>query len=250
MLAGNLGHEVPRASLSDTLGWLSRPADWDDNKGDPGFSDHRLANLQFALALVTAAHTGYLNDSSVTQTAARRVARDQAADGSWPIDPHNAAGSAATYGSALATALAVQVMGVAPDEFAAAMGRATNWLAREPVRAVPSAAAMVFANITAREAEALDYLQRAQNADGGWGPYPDSPSEAFDTALALLALADRHSVASRSAIVRGRHFLIRWQNPDGSWPATTRPSGGESYAQQMSTTGWATLGLLHTRHFR
>jgi hypothetical protein len=48
-------------------------------------------------------------------------------------------------------------------------------------------------------------------------------------------------------IQRGRAFLLAQQNTDGSWPATTRPSGGDSYAQMMSTTGWATLAVLETR---
>jgi len=247
MLAARLGHKTPKSSLADTAAWLSRPATWDDNKGDPGFSDHRLANLQFALALVTATDHGLLDEPSAVQEAARRVARDQAADGSWPIDPHNRAGSPATYGSALATALAIRILRTLPTELEPARQRAFKWLSGEPVGAVPSAAGMLFAKITARETEAVDYLHRTQNGDGGWGPYPDSPSEAFDTALALLALAEVDSAPSKSAILRGRQFLVAWQNPDGSWPATTRPSGGESYAQQMSTTGWATLALLKTR---
>ena len=48
-------------------------------------------------------------------------------------------------------------------------------------------------------------------------------------------------------IARGRAFLIARQQADGSWPETTRPSGAESYAQRISTTGWATLALLATR---
>lgn len=245
MVAGRWGFSTS-GSLVDTLDWLSGPSIWDDNKGDPGFSDQKLANLQFTLALATAVGTGLL-EVDLFREAVRRVARDQAADGSWAIDPHNAAGSPATYGSALATALAIQVMRSAPDEFGEATRRATNWLTREPVRAVSGAAALLHANIVARKAEALDYLHRAQNDDGGWGPYPHAPSEAFDTALALLALAKEESKTSAAATFRGRQFLIGWQNPDGSWPASTRPPGGESYAQQMSTTGWATLALLATR---
>jgi squalene cyclase len=97
-------------------------------------------------------------------------------------------------------------------------------------------------------AEALSYLRRAQGADGGWGPYAETPSEVFDTALALLALAERlEDSGVREMIRRGRGFLVYSQLPDGSWPATTRPSGGISYAQQMSTTGWAALALIATR---
>jgi hypothetical protein len=54
----------------------------------------------------------------------------------------------------------------------------------------------------------------------------------------------------RAQIGRGRAFLIATQNLDGSWPETTRPAGAESYAQRLSTTGWATLALLATRERR
>jgi squalene cyclase len=95
-------------------------------------------------------------------------------------------------------------------------------------------------------AEALKFIASAQVQDGGWGPYKDSPPEIFDTALAILALSEiREELEVPEMIKRGRAFLRSQQLADGSWPATTRPSGSESYAQQISTTGWATLALLH-----
>jgi hypothetical protein len=98
--------------------------------------------------------------------------------------------------------------------------------------------------------QSLNLIRRAQSRDGGWGPYADSPPEVFDTALALLALEKiRPGDAIEEIIRRGRSFLVATQNPDGSWPATTRPSGGESYAQRISTTGWAALALLATRSY-
>jgi hypothetical protein len=61
---------------------------------------------------------------------------------------------------------------------------------------------------------------------------PMQPPEVFDTALALLALAPLRQQASVAELIRqGRSFLVAQQNADGSWPATTRPSGGDSYAQ-------------------
>ena len=45
-------------------------------------------------------------------------------------------------------------------------------------------------------------------------------------------------------IEKGRTYLIETQQADGSWTETTRPTGAESYAQRLSTTGWATLALL------
>jgi len=79
-----------------------------------------------------------------------------------------------------------------------------------------------------------------QNPDGGWGPRNGAPSEAFDTAVALLAVDDR------AAIARGRAYLARTQTEDGSWPETTRPAGASSYAHRVSTTAWALLALLDT----
>jgi hypothetical protein len=123
---------------------------------------------------------------------------------------------------------------------------------------IPAAAVVILAETeesdrrepadSLRMAEALSFLKSAQGSDGGWGPYADAPSEVYDTALALLALnKSKRKPGIPDAIIRGRTFLCRTQNADGSWPATTRPSGGNSYAQQMSTTGWATLALLATR---
>ena len=72
--------------------------------------------------------------------------------------------------------------------------------------------------------------------------YPTtSPPEPFDTALALLSLSKSGDTDPvRSLIARGRAFLIAHQQDDGGWVETTRPPGGESYAQRISTTGWAT----------
>jgi hypothetical protein len=64
----------------------------------------------------------------------------------------------------------------------------------------------------------------------------------------MLALAERRDAPGAGEMIqRGRNFLAAQQRPDGSWPATTRPPGGDSYAQLVSTTGWATLALLATR---
>jgi hypothetical protein len=48
-------------------------------------------------------------------------------------------------------------------------------------------------------------------------------------------------------IARGRQWLIAQQLDDGSWLATTRPPGGESYAQSISTTAWCLQALLATK---
>jgi squalene cyclase len=75
-----------------------------------------------------------------------------------------------------------------------------------------------------------------------------SPSEAFDSALAVLALAELSpQLEVRNAVQKGRQYLLAAQLDDGSWTETTRPTGGESYAQRISTTAWALLALLASR---
>jgi len=247
------GHRLSTDVLAETTAWLSDPHLWDKNKGDPGFSDQRLANLQFAVALLTALETGHLIDKKPLQAAARKVAADQSPSGAWLIDSGTAVGSPATYGSILATMLACRVLKAAGlDAHRNATRGAERWLNRAPVKSISAAASLLLAGdhssaAKSRRDECLTMISRAQTKNGGWGPYADSPPEVFDTALVLLALAAEKQSAIKDRIHRGRNFLAAQQDLDGGWPATTRPPGGESYAQRLSTTGWATLALLATR---
>jgi len=144
------------------------------------------------------------------------------------------------------------------------LAKASGWLrTTSPITVLDASAVLLGLErdsdpaAAAQRQRSLAILQRGQGPDGGWGPYVTSQSEAFDTALALLALAGlRHaeqlSTAPYStrdldeAIERGRASLFRTQNPDGSWPETTRPPNGDSYAQRISTTAWALMALLET----
>jgi hypothetical protein len=128
------------------------------------------------------------------------------------------------------------------------IGAARKWLQTIEADNVVRAATALMANGDRAAVKSLPLLRRAQTSDGGWGPYADSPPEVFDTALVLLALAEvQRPSAVKTMIRNGRRFLATQQNGDGSWPATTRPTGGDSYAQQVSTSGWAVLALLRTR---
>ena len=136
-----------------------------------------------------------------------------------------------------------------------AVQKAERWLQQTKPNNVLTAATLVLAfardaseAVRRKHAESLQLLRRAQTQDGGWGPNADAPPECIDTALVLLAMETVRTQPGITAMIqRGRKFLLAQQNADGSWPATTRPSGGDSYAQMMSTTGWVTLALLGTR---
>lgn len=237
------GYELPDA-LDETISWLKQPSAWKDNKGDPGVSDPKLANIQFAAALAE------LSPPATARVAASELLlADQHENGSWRIEELNPAGSPATYGTLLATTLAIRSLSTLQSSNAAgAIEKGRGWLADQPISNVPSAAAIILglpaSETRQKRDEAARFLFEAQTSTGGWGPYKLAPAEAYDTALALLALSEfdpRHP-----AIARGREWLGSHQEEDGSWPPTTRPSGGRSYAQRVSTTAWALMALLAT----
>ncbi len=246
----------PRKHSPTRRARLVRPDDWDHNGGDVAFSDKPLARLQFAAALVAAIEAKRTDDRSALLRAAGRVAKDLDADGSWPQEGGGIVGSPATYGRPLATLMARDVLRAADqDAFRVPIERAEAWLGKFRPESIPDAAAVVIAipeqDRSGARKSALDLLLRGQGADGGWGPFPSSPPEPFDTALAVLALIRSGSTPeARAKARRGRDFLLANQEPDGSWIETTRPAGNLSYAQRLSTTGWATLALLATGELR
>jgi Squalene-hopene cyclase C-terminal domain len=254
--ASSAGVSVPRGSLEETTRWLTRPSDWDHNGGDGPFSDKVLARVVFTTSLQTAVATKWIDDRAVLIRAAERLALDQVADGSWPIESQDGPGSPASYGRPLATWLARDSLAAADKRrFRAAIERADGWLARQKILTIADASIALLATEKAPAAggedrfrQSLELLRRGQSDDGGWGPHVSAPPEPFDTAIALLALANaERSAEVRAMIARGRRFLVAQQQQDGSWIETTRPPGDVSYAQRISTTGWATLALLATR---
>jgi hypothetical protein len=264
IVASTRGHAVGTA-LADTLDWLRQPEKWNHNKTTGGIDDKPLARIQFAGALRLAVDAG-LAPASALRDAAAVVVQDQKADGSWQLDSSQSIGSPTTYGTTLATWAATRVLMTSPlPAHQSATARAHAWLRAVAVERVIDAAAVVLAlggdadaGAAAHRQRALSTLKRGQAPDGGWGPYVTVSAEAFDTALVVLALSQlREHAASAAptftpedltrAIARGREYLTQAQMTDGSWPETTRPMGQESYAQRISTTGWALLALIASR---
>ena len=85
---------------------------------------------------------------------------------------------------------------------------------------------------------AVGWLQRQQNADGGWSTQRRGrPSGIDDTGYALQALAAAGRRRTR-AVSRGAAYLVRVQNRDGGFPLAR---GGASNAQ---STAYAVQGLV------
>jgi hypothetical protein len=250
-------------SLDDTLAWLRRPGTWNDNKTRGGIDDKALARVQFAGALAVAVEHGRAPAAAMREAATLLVG-DQKDDGSFQLDTSQSIGSPATYGTAVATWLARRSLVVAADDrFAPAITRADRWLRQANVATVLDAAAIVLgldrgadSQAITQRAKALETLRQGQSQSGGWGPYVTAAPEVFDTGITLMALnlvrraglveATRRDDLD-TAVHKGRTFLLSVQAPDGHWPETTRPSNQESYAQRISTTGWALLAVIETR---
>jgi hypothetical protein len=244
------GYAVPQSALAGTTRWLLHPGNWDNNRGDPGFSDKKLARIQFAAALAQAVDAGAVPDRHALIEAAQSLIPYQEANGSWLVDV-GAVGSPATYGTSLATYMARSTLQRADAAgFAKAIRKTDEWFMAASPHSLLDAAAAILALPESRPVtkRSLDFILPAQTGDGGWGPHPLAPPEPFDTAVVLLALhALNEPRVTRAPISRGRAFLLARQQPAGGWPETTRPPGSQSYAQHISTSGWATLALILTQ---
>ena len=254
--AAQAGHGVPDDALADTTAWLQKPEGWDHNGGDGPFSDKRLARVAFTAALATAVSTGRVKDRKAlvegrrparARPGRRRILADRrrrrdrlagdlrpaAGDVPGPREPRRRRPGPIPRRHRSRRRLAPETRSSQRDR---CLGEPAG-LRRRHTPAGPG------------QPESLPRAaRRAQAQDGGWGPDAFSPPEPFDTALALLALSKCEPTAPvKTMIARGRKFLISEQLDDGSWTETTRPPGNVSYAERISTTGWATMALLATR---
>lgn len=262
LVASARGYDIGTA-IDDTLAFLKQPTQWEHNKAPRGFDDKALARVQFASALAAAERHGRAAPTEL-DAAAKLLVADQKADGSWTLDGSQSLGSPVTYGPIIATWSARSTLiasGIQPDFFS--IVQADRWIRGITPENVLDAAGTILALELSSDVMAenlrrncLSILRQGQSAEtGGWGPYLTAAPQVFDTAMAVLALSalDVEPRLARSAyrpeqlkeaIASGKKYLVVQQKPDGSWPETTRPGNQQSYAQRISTTGWAMLALL------
>ncbi len=221
LAARRAGAAVDGKVLEESLQALREPEAWEPKP---------LARLQFAAAVREAVKAGLL-DRALLGKAAQAVAGDQRPDGHWQVEEELAAGSPVTYGPVLATFLAGQVLETAGrDQYGSRLEKATQWLQARKSQHIFETAVMALVLHRPEDSQALI---AAQAKDGSWG------GEAFDTAMARLALGPAHPASERA-----RDWLMKTQWSGGGWAATTRPAGGDSYAQHISTTAWVLLSLV------
>jgi hypothetical protein len=255
-MAKRLKIAVAAKAYDDTSRWLARPKGWVHNGGEGPFNDKILSTIQFAAALTDGLETGVIEGRDKLKQAAELVADQQAKDGHWQIGDGSSIGSPATLGDCLATVFARRVIHAADSKkYQDAIAAADRWLRRFKVKNVLDAAALLWGlsdasdeDAAAQRKQCLTLIRNGEAKNGGWGPYVNSAPESFDSAVVLLALTHQKDRAEFAEMLRrGRAFLLTTQQEDGSWTETTRPGGGDSYAQRVSTTAWATQALLATR---
>jgi hypothetical protein len=78
-------------------------------------------------------------------------------------------------------------------------------------------------------------------------------SDAFATGLSLYVLAGRKGTGTGAAVGRAQAFLVKNQQPDGSWPMASRaaePSGPPPARDlrpiKYFATAWAAIGLARS----
>jgi prenyltransferase/squalene oxidase-like repeat protein len=102
---------------------------------------------------------------------------------------------------------------------------------------------------------ASEELVKRQRQDGGWSQLDKLPSDAYATGSVLAALHQAADLPVKDDVYqRGLQFLLKSQQPDGSWHIKTRSNPFQTYFESgfphgkdqwisSSATGWATMAL-------
>ena len=214
-----------------------------------------------------AAHIAGVKPSITTGIYARLIASRQASDGSWTTFDSRPPQSFShfTLTAICAQSLRSYMPAQFSDETQSRIAKARDWLIRTPVQTTEDRAFQLFgmhwtgADSRVRKEAAVRLLSE-QHEDGGWSELPNLPSDAYSTGQVLAALSEAAALpTSDRAYQSGLRFLIKTQQPDGSWrvnsrihhPAPVSPRYFESgfpyqhdqFISIMGTT-WAATALL------
>jgi ankyrin repeat protein len=222
-------------------------------------------------SLVTA-HAAGIKANLATAVYAQFIASRQLADGSWPtIDSR----PPQAYSRFTATAVCAQaVRNYLPersrDERESRLRRAREWLLKgQPLTTEDRAFQLLGLYWTGADGNirknAARQIIAQQREDGGWSQLPGMAGDAYSTGEALVALREGAGLSAVDpAYRRGLRFLLKAQEPDGSWHVTSRlhppapvsppyfdtgfPYQHDQFISIMGTT-WAASALLEALPF-
>jgi hypothetical protein len=194
---------------------------------------------------------------------AKNMMQRQLRNGSW-VAPN--ARPPIEYYSFSATAMTVKgiqiyLPAIFKDEVRQSVARATTWMMNTTPVANEEKIFQLL-GLTWAHADPAFIKQQAkklivaQHADGGWAQLNSLASDAYATGQSLYALHQSGQLAvDAQAYQKGIAFLLRTQEPDGSWNVPTRSfpsveyvdSGfphGDNQFISAAGTNWATMALL------
>ncbi len=252
-LTASDSNEFSNPQWNELFSWYRKPEGWIDATNSDLDLSPTLGLVQFGAASRSALrHAPSFSRATDASRLQSRILAAQHEDGFWRVESEGQIGSPGTYGNVLGTLMALEILAYEPTpQVQTAITRSIDWVyAQSPQATIELAAgAQILKRSPAPEKQSksnrwLRTLVDQQNSDGGWGPYRSQFSEVFDTAIALIALsAQTTPKIGGPAIHRGRSFLFKTQESYGGWPETTRPTGGTSYAQHISTSAWALIAI-------
>jgi hypothetical protein len=264
------GYEVDDAVLQDMVKWtkerlLARIDLPRDTR--PGWS--MVSTPAIYLAVLSRATPG---QEAVSADERQRIVghllRHQEEDGSWAWSsappknrppPFFESDEVATLLGLMALDAAAE--GETPADVRGAQEKAEAWLADAPPTGTTQALAMRLLRgaLDKLPADALQpevaALMARQNDDGGWGQLQDAPSDAYATGQVTYVLTLAGVPADGEALRRAIDYLVRTQQPDGSWPMNPRAHPGATPSTNLVPiihlgTAWATLGLVRAEPVR
>jgi ankyrin repeat protein len=217
---------------------------------------------------LVAAHAAGVRPSLSTSAQAQLIASRQLSDGSWPTIDERPPQS---YSPFTATAVCAQaVRNYMPEQFKgekeSRLRRAREWLLNaRPRTSEERTLQLLGLRWTGADERVVKNAARQllseQREDGGWSQLPALASDAYATGEVLAALHDAAGTpTSDPAYQRGVRFLLKAQEPDGSWHIKSRlhppapvsppyfetgfPYQHDQFISAMATS-WAATALLH-----
>jgi hypothetical protein len=213
--------------------------------------------LMLALGLGARNAQDEASQEGLKKTLATLVGQ-QRLDGSWGLQsPWEPIGSTPEVMTTLA--LLALNSPTAPDlgpEGRAAREKGLAWLSSSKTEETVQSVALKLVlwrrlgRPAAEQEPLLKSLLSWQNPDGGWSQTKELPSDAYATGQSLYALAEAGFPQNDPAVERAEMFLLKSQQPNGSWAMSSRPNPRDGKSAKnlepitYSGSAWAVLGLM------